>query len=573
MKSGTVPGTGVSFFPDVSSRGLVLVFLVALLVSLGSVQNHFVGDDLPIVKRNPLVHDLDVGTIFSSNYWGETSYGGLYRPLTILSYALNFKLLGRAPWGFHIVNCILHGLVAMVGLWCLTRVSLRRDVGQLGGLLIAASPIASEAVLSVVGRAELLSALFSLLALGFYASLRNENRIVSPLAWVLVPVSYLLALLSKEIAAGCFLAVVGGELFLRSPNRWGRIARGATLFGLPILAYLVARGLVLDGLSVPTNHTYFALLGAHGWERWLTATWAVAASLFLVVIPIDLCGDYSIGSLPLVVSFGDVRLIGAGVVLVIFLVAMLKGLGKRKFGTLGLFFFGCVLFPVSNLVIPIGVLLAERLLYLPSVGIHFAFSFGFLSLCRRLEGSRRVFAICLILSLVFLLSHRFASRAEDWRTNRTLSESVLRTYPMNAFANYNLGVVLFQEGKKKKAEEHFDRALSIRPGYEKAIVYKAGFLQQRGEMEKAHLLFLTILNHKPQERSRFEVYGRALQGRGALFVQEQRLGLAEKSLKEALTFLPDDPSLWGDLANILKMRGKVVEGDQARSRAVKLRKG
>ena len=85
----------------------VFLLLGVLLVYAWSFPGHFHVDDQAIVAHNPLVQELSPGKILTSDYWGSADNSGLYRPLTILSLALNRLLLGPQPWGFIAVNLAL----------------------------------------------------------------------------------------------------------------------------------------------------------------------------------------------------------------------------------------------------------------------------------------------------------------------------------------------------------------------------------------------------------------------------------------------------------------------------------
>lgn len=119
--------------------------------------------------------------IFYDDFWGTLlTHSGShksFRPLCTLSFRLNYTLHGLRPWGYHLLNVILHGIVTAIftafsrpllggGLWSL-----------LAGLLFASHPIHTEAVAGVVGRADVGAALFFLLSLlcyGRHCELRQE---------------------------------------------------------------------------------------------------------------------------------------------------------------------------------------------------------------------------------------------------------------------------------------------------------------------------------------------------------------------------------------------------------------
>ena len=95
---------------------LFAVVSAAVLVYVNSLWNGFAYDDNWIIQRNTRVHDLgNLAGIWLTPYW--PSFGselGLYRPLTIFSYAIQWAISGGAPWLFHLVNILLHAGVCVL---------------------------------------------------------------------------------------------------------------------------------------------------------------------------------------------------------------------------------------------------------------------------------------------------------------------------------------------------------------------------------------------------------------------------------------------------------------------------
>src|SRR2546422_8401771 len=108
--------------------------------------------------------------VCSSDLWPDAFGGGLYRPLTIASYAVDWQL-GAAAW-FHGVNLLWHAATS-VAVTLLARRWSGDRAALVAGLIFAVHPVHVEAVADIVGRAELMAALFALLAL--YAALERDS--------------------------------------------------------------------------------------------------------------------------------------------------------------------------------------------------------------------------------------------------------------------------------------------------------------------------------------------------------------------------------------------------------------
>ncbi len=169
-------------------RELLLVFVAALALYLPAAGYGFVQDDRAIIVSNPAAHSIPAAlAAFDDPYWPRGSGAGLYRPLTILSYAVDWTVSDGSPGWFHVMNALWHGLATVL----LTVILMRwlPTLAAIGaGLVFAWHPVHVEAVASLVGRAELLAAVG---IFGAVLAARREQWTVSVLCAVA-------AMLSKE---------------------------------------------------------------------------------------------------------------------------------------------------------------------------------------------------------------------------------------------------------------------------------------------------------------------------------------------------------------------------------------
>ena len=157
-----------------------LTFVVITLSVIGSfvvygngIKGGFVFDDVVVVQKRPDLKSIThLPLLFIEPYHLHRPQSGLFRPLTTASYLLNHAIIRHTPAGFHVVNIILHALVSAMVFWLIWHLFFRYDLAWISWLLFMVLPIHVEAVTSIVGRAELLALLFSLLCL--YFSTRNR---------------------------------------------------------------------------------------------------------------------------------------------------------------------------------------------------------------------------------------------------------------------------------------------------------------------------------------------------------------------------------------------------------------
>lgn len=444
------------------SRLILLLIGVTGLAYCRSLTGDFIYDDKAIIVKNPLVRrPISLTQIFGSPYWGKSApdsvvpSGGLYRPLPILSYAVNYHLGGLRPWTFHMVNLALHIGVSLLLLYLLVQLGFSAFMSWMAALLFALLPVHVEAVSSVVGRAELLSAFFVLSA---WILLLPSKR---PKLTLLGAIAFVLALLSKENAIAFVPVLMANDVFrFKQPLRETfRERAGVWTAAVGVsLVYLLWRAHVLGQLLGVGGMSYFG-------ETALRSM-VITMSVFFwshymrpLILGFPLCADYTRPQL------SDTAFLSPGgwlalIALVGLCVYAIHGALRRKhpvaFGTLiGLL----MLFPMSNLLAPLEVIGADRFLYLPSIGYVIALAFG-LSLLNTLKRSAG-----LICGVVLALWYGTLTWQRDgiWKTESTFWGVTVHDAPRSPRAWNGLGVTKLDGGQPEEAKDHFVRAMHLNP--------------------------------------------------------------------------------------------------------------
>src|ERR1051326_6449646 len=207
-----------------------IVALAAALVYLNSLGNGFVFDDRVAIVENPLVTQPRLLLLpFATDYWHGTSIDLLYRPLTVFTYGVERLVHGMRPMYFHLVNLVLHVLMSVVVFRTTQLLFGRLRLASITAMLFALHPIHTEAVTSIVGRAEMLMSLFSLLAMQYYLKARSAPQPLARHLFVSCMLCYLLACFSKEngITVPALLLLAEVTLCLHTGN-WDRLDRKST---------------------------------------------------------------------------------------------------------------------------------------------------------------------------------------------------------------------------------------------------------------------------------------------------------------------------------------------------------
>ncbi len=451
-----------------SRRGrveLLAVILAGLAAFAPSLRNELVFDDRGIILENPLVTGHRWLELFRVSYWGHLRESYVYRPLTVASFTANHFLGGADPAGFHAVNIVLHAAVCALLYLVLRRVFPRSPAIFFAAALFALHPVHAEAVASVVGRGELLAAGFVLAALLVHLSWDHR---LSP-----VPVSALfaVALISKETAVALGPALLLADLLRQrdSPKfSFRELARRvaptyAAIAGTTV-GWLLLRRSILGASSFYVSFLDNPVGRSPAVTRIATGIGYFVTNLRLMVWPQPLSADYSYAAVvPLSAGsarFGFGALLLAGIVF-----AAWKCWRRDNEVAFGLLLLLASWLPVSNIFFPIGTVVAERLLYIPSMGI--ALVAGRL-LARLLTESGspalrpgRVATTLLILGTVCLPVAWSASNA--WKDDESLWRAAVAASPRSAKAQGNLASVLLGLDRNEEARESLERALAILP--------------------------------------------------------------------------------------------------------------
>ncbi len=416
---------------------------LTLLAFANSFHAGFALDNKALILDDARVHAAtgeNLGLIWQRAYWWPRGGSDLYRPLTTLSYLFNYAVLGDgdSPAGYHWVNVLLH-LVNVLLVYALGRKLVRKfwPAAMLAALW-AVHPLLTESVTNIVGRADLLAGGATLAGLLFYTK-SAEAVGWRRFAW--------LAALMAVTVVGVFSkesAVVIVALILLYELCWWRDRRQALILGcvavlVPIQAMLYERSLALA--TDPPAFFPFTdnpIAGAGFWQAKLTSVKVIAHYLGLAVWPLKLSSDYSYNAVPLVNGGWQAWACGA---LAASLAAGMILLYARQRTAFFLAAFAFLAFlPASNLLFPLGTIMAERLLYLPLVGLLACLVLGLDAAGRRLRAPWVAPAVIGVFLCGFTL--RTWARNADWHDDITLARSAVRSCPASFKAHAMLAVAL-----------------------------------------------------------------------------------------------------------------------------------
>ncbi len=448
-------------------RSPVSIGAVVALVAAGafatSVGHDFVYDDVHMIVASTQLHSLsNMGAVVTGSWW----FGELYRPVTQLSFAVDWRISDADPRYFHVVNILLHAITATL-VFLLSRAVLNGFAAAAAGLLFAVHPVHVEAVANVVGRAEVLATLFVLAAALLYkvdGDLASRTP-SSPVRWVTslgVLLLLVLAFGSKEtaLAAPGLLLIVDwiqarGTGVAPSERIQGHLTLLLASFALAVEWMLLRSFILGDFTGVHPGPGVFT----HDFvDRVIVMAPVVVEWLRLMVFPLHLSADYSPNFLSGVPELSAKALVGAAILLSL-VVAGVRARIRAPEVTFGLLWLGGTLLVTSNILVPSGLLLAERSLYLPSVGFVLVAGWVF----GRLAVKNRNVSAALVALVVAAGLARTVHRVPVWKNATTFFPQLVRDAPGSFRGMWVAGAIAYQTDDRQIGEQLMRSAIATYP--------------------------------------------------------------------------------------------------------------
>lgn len=465
----------------------------AFLLYANTLDHEYAVDDQTAIIQNRLTHGgvSALPAIFTSGYRAgvDDRREGLYRPLSIALFAVEWQIAPGNPRLGHWVNVLLYVSTAFLlfGTLALCLEKQNLVLPFVATMLFVAHPIHTEVVANIKSRDEILCLLFSLIAL--WAAVKHARQ--GGAAYLVVAgLSVFLAMLSKETAVTMVLIAPMTVYFFRASRVKDQLI-GAAPFVIAGAAYLAMRAWVLGGLSdleeISVINNSIVAAGSDPATRAATAVSIVGRYLWLLVFPHPLCFDYSYDTIPLA-SWRDAAPWVSLTAIVALAVVAFRGFRSRDPVAWGILLLGGALSLVSNLLFLIEATLGERFLYMPSVGFCVAMTFLLARLLRVdvnavsypglgafIKAHKGILAIVTV--VVALYGVKTVSRNAVWRNNVTLASHDVQTHPNSVRIRHGYGSLLVIEhglrerdavrkrGFLEEGVRQLREAVRILPGY------------------------------------------------------------------------------------------------------------
>ena len=467
------------------------VLALTLLTFASTFTFGWVYDDQPQIPGNPDLRWDRLGFLFTHHLWAsasDISSARFYRPLLALWFLINKTLFGLSPHWFHVTAVLAHVLATALALFI-----ARKLLKDTGGALLAAAifgvhPLQVESASWISSVNDSLAAVFCFVS---FLSCKKAptTQQGATLWWFLAAVSFLCALLTKEVAA-LLPAIVLIDLWF-APDGAAQQPRGRTamqiiaVYGALGIVWLLVRQRVLGQVAASTSSL--------GWgSAFLTAPKILLFQLSRVILPTGLSPHYDFA--PLNSSAIPQALLSVcGVVVV----AALGVFAARKFPVLWVAYAWLVfpLLPSLNLRwLNEGDFVHDRYMYMSMLGVGLMVGAGFAALTRRWPEQRLIPGLAF--ASVIALAFTSAIQSQIWANDVALFSRGVQIAPQNEWAQLDYGAALSARGKFAEAAPHFVKSYELKPGWRAAD--HAGFaFQNSGDTPQAEHWYTLALKQNP----------------------------------------------------------------------------
>ncbi|XP_021172737.2 protein O-mannosyl-transferase TMTC3 [Fundulus heteroclitus] len=589
----------------VSWKEILLVTGLVVGCYWNSLSCGFVFDDVSAILDNKdLRPSTPLGNLFLNDFWGtpmaeERSHKS-YRPLTVLTFRLNYVFSELSAASYHLLNVMLHAVVCVLFLR-VCRLFLDRTFSLLAALLFAVHPVHTEAVTGVVGRAELLSSIFLLAAfLAYTKSTSADHAIVwPPIALTVVLVAS--ATLCKEqgitvVGICCVYEVFVAQGFTLPMllDTLRQILQGkdgfpyAVLQTLLKLIVLVISTLLLVIIRVQVIQSQLPVFTRFDNPaavsptptRQLTFNYLLPVNAWLLLNPSELCCDWTMGTIPLVESVLDLRnLVTVSFYTFLCLLAhysLRYRHSSAKTVIMALSLIVLPFIPASNLFFPVGFVVAERVLYVPSMGFCVLVAHGF----KIVSNKGQLKKLSKVMIGVLLTTHaaKTFNRNWDWESEYTLFTSALKVNKNNAKLWNNVGHALENQNNYAMALRYFLQATRVQPddiGAHMNVGRTYKNLNKSKEAEEAYLVAKSLM---PQVIPGKKYATRVAPNHLNVYINlanliranDSRLEEADQLYRQAISMRPDFKQAYISRGELLLKMNKPTEARDAYLRALEL---
>ena len=577
---------------------LITLIFICLTLFCNTFQNSFTWDDKSFIVDNRYIRDIgNIPFFFTPQYWQglfseharlEQQVIAIYRPISMITFSLDYFLWKLRPTGFHLTNLLLHISNVILVYFFVHQLLGRADyTGFLKGknfswrdsfnppfltaLFFAAHPIHVESITWIKNRADPLALLFFLLSCLFFArhiqKARNKLDIFSYAASLFC---FILGFLSKASAFSLPFVLVAYVLCFLPKEEYKRALIKILPFFVVALLYFVFKATFL---KIPL--LYGAIPKLDLFAHILIVIKTMGYYMNLSVLPINLNAE-RIFIIPR--SFLEPAIYSSLTLLLLALAVVIKtstlrikDSSKRRYSKLlcfSILWFFLTLAPVSNIIFLFSRPIAEQRLYIPSLGFCLVLAMGInklssLELGFLTQNRTRLLAGLLSIFVLTFYSVTTIRRNADWRDPLTLWTKTVKNSPHSPRAHNNLADAYEKKGLYDEAIKEYQEALRLNPGRSEFYYNLGNVYYAKGLYEEAIKEYQEALRLDPGKIDTYYNLGNVYDSKG-LYDE------AIEEYRQALRLDPNNKDVHNNLGNVYEKIGLYDEAIKEYHQALRL---
>jgi tetratricopeptide (TPR) repeat protein len=600
IKSASIPVAPIKDSPQWYQNKLyaqIAIVILAIAYYINTLSNQYALDDLIVITMNSFTKKgfAGIGDLITKDsmygFIGNASElsGGRWRPLSLITYAIEYQFFGQSPHISHVINILLYSLTCSLLFTLLNKYLFKNNfyAAFIATLIFTIHPIHTEVVANIKSRDEILSLLFLLgmmkFSLDYYYSDKKFYKLLLSFLF------YFCALLSKENGATYF-AILPLTFFIVSKDSLLKCIKQSIPFFIVFIFYALFRFSVIGlihksgGIEEVMNAPY---LYATTQQAIATKILVLFHYIKLLFIPYPLSYDYSYNQIPYV-NFSDSKTILSILIQGSLIVIAFIKIKSRSILSYGILFYFLSIFIVSNFIVDIGAPMGERFLFQASVGFAIAITALGIQLLSLFKLSTRQLIIPVsLLLLVLIASSAFIviPRNKDWKDDITLNINDLKVVPNSARAQNGAGasyVILSDsikdETKKKaildSAIYHLNQALKIHPKYVDPLLNLGTAYNRLKDIPNTERVWneaeVKSPNH-PKLKEYYKVLSTMYLNEGLKFGVEKNYQASINSFNKSVKYNPNNADAWYNLGGALISINNFDEAEKAWQKCIAIK--
>lgn len=527
---------------NIKAIHILIIVILGFSIYANSLDGKFIGDDSTLIEHNEYLRNWKhIPKFFHENISAGAGLENFpfYRPVLMLTFLFDYSLWKLDVRGYHFTTISIHVLAAISLYACILLLVGNHMTAFFTSIFFLVHPINCEDVAYITGRADSLALVFLLVSFACYIDgIRRNSYYLYPIAIL----SFILALLSKENSIMFPLLLLAFHYSYRIKPK----VKTYSPFALTAVFYFVLRKTIfMNTAPIRAKDLCGILESLPGFFE------AITNYFRLLFLPFNLHMSYGTK----IFSWADPKVISGCIIVFSLSYLAVKKMKHERIFIFSVLWFFITLLPVSNVVYPCFVYMAERYMYIPAIGFFLFWGKTLSDMYQRKE--TRNLALTCFIGCVLFYSILTMMKNQTWREPVRFYQREIGFSPFNAGAYYNLGTTYHKDAtaahpidsykKYQKAISCYRKAIALDPDYNKAYCNLALAYREIGDNARAIAFARNVIERKPDSALAFNTLAQ-------IYSFNKQEDKAIMFFHRVLELNPDFPQVHNSLAVLYYMR-------------------